>query len=124
MTDEPRTQKAIDIVRASSAKARRSIVVKEWGGLEIFFGKITVSDMEAVEERDPKTPQERNLILLCNKAQDSEGHPLFDKGDIHFLRTEGDFVILQRVFNFMFESAYNLAEAKAELAKNPSSASA
>jgi hypothetical protein len=53
---------------------------------------------------------------------------MFTFGDIHFLKTEADFVVLQRVVNFMFESAYASVDAsvdakKKEIKTNPPSAS-
>lgn len=121
---EPQQPRAIDVIRRCSVEQRRSIKVPEWEGLELFFGKITVADMQAVEEREPKTPQERNVILVIHKAQDKAGKPVFSFGDMHYLVTEADFVVLQRVWNFMFESAYTPAEAKEAIKTDPPSASA
>jgi hypothetical protein len=126
-------RRAIDVIRERSALTRRSIEIPEWG-LTMYFGKMVVADMEAVDERrqddDEKkmTPQERNMILLVSKAQNEDGTPMFRMGDIMFLRTEADFVVLQRVVNFMFETAHTnvekIAAAKAEIEQRPPLASA
>jgi hypothetical protein len=130
-TREPGTR-AIDVIRAKSALERRKIVVPEWG-LTFYFGKMTVADMEAVDARrkegEEMTHQHRNMVLLVAKAQDEDGTPMFGMGDIMFLKSEADFVVLQRVVNFMFESAYQSIEAevdgkKKEIESNPPSASA
>ena len=119
--------RAIDIIRAKSALERRKIEVPEWG-LTFYFGKMTVADMEAVDERRKDdgsiTMQQRNMILLVAKAQNEDGSPMFGMGDIMFLKSEADFVVLQRVVNFMFESAYQSIEAsvdakKKEIETNP-----
>lgn len=125
--------RAIDVIRTKSALERRKIEVPEWG-LTFYFGKMTVDDMEAVDARrqdneERMTPQQRNMILLVSKAQDEEGKPMFAMGDIMFLKKEADFVVLQRIVNFMFESAYVSVEAsvdakKKEIDKNPQLASA
>lgn len=120
------TPRAIDVIRQSTTDQRRSIVVSEWGGLEMFFSRLTSSDIASVGDRDPKSPQERNLILLIHKARDREGRPLFQMGDLHYLMTEADWFVLQKVVTFMYESSYggDLERAVEVLRENPSSASA
>lgn len=122
--------RAIDVIRAKSVLERRKLEVPEWG-LTFWFGKVTVDDMEAVDNRRDEngqiSRQERNLIMLVSKAQAEDGTPMFTMGDVHFLKKEADFVVLQRVINFMFESAYtslkDVKEKKEAIAANPPSAS-
>lgn len=134
MTKPPKDTgpRAIDVIRAKSALERRKIEVPEWG-LTFYFGKMTVSDMEAVDARrkegEEMSHQHRNMVLLVAKSQNEDGTPMFGMGDIMFLKSEADFVVLQRVVNFMFESAYQSIEAevdgkKKEIEKNPPLASA
>lgn len=116
----------IDIVRRRSRLARRSIVVPEWE-MTVWFGKLTVSDMEATGAREAKSTLERNLVLLTIKAEDEAGAPLFASGDLHFLKQEADFVVIQRLLDFMFASAAGLPtplEEADRIAASPPSGSA
>ena len=80
--------------------------------------------MEAVEARKPKNHLEKQLILLVNMATDKGGKPLFEMGDIHHLKKNCDFVVLQRVFGFMLSPFIDQEEADKEVAENPTSATA
>lgn len=116
----------IDVIRQRSKLARRPIDVPEWG-LVLWFGKLTVADMESVGAKEATTKLERNLHLLIQKSELENGDPAFGTGDLHFLKTEADFVVIQRLLDFMFASAAGLPtiEEEAErIAANPPSASA
>src|SRR5512143_1272294 len=93
--------RAIDVIRQSTTDQRRSIVVPEWNNLELFFSRLTSSDIASVADRDPKSPQERDLLLLMRKARDRDGRPVFQMGDLHYLMTEADWFVLQKVVTFM-----------------------
>ena len=93
----------------------------EWDNMDLYFGPMTVADIEAIEERDPKSGHERNLILLVHKAKNADGKPLFQMGDVHHLKTEADWIVLQRVFAFMFETALSPEEAREKIDSDPTS---
>ena len=125
VASESTTMRLIDVIRSSSVSARRSITVPEWGGATLWFRKMTIADMKAVEERAPATAQDRNLILLVNKAEDEAGRPLFTQGDKHWLEHDADLSVVLRVITFMHKSSYESAEeAKTEVVSSPPSASA
>lgn len=121
--------RAIDIVRRRSAAARRMVVVPEWEDMQIWFGKLTVSDMEATGDRvsaakQPLTTLERNIVLVIVKAENEDGTPVFAMGDLHFLKTEAEFAVVQRLIDFMFGAALPTAEAEADrIAEDPPSSS-
>jgi len=119
--------KAIDAIRSAQSNSIRSLVVPEWGDLELFFTKLTIADQEAVEAREPKTPYDRQILMVIHKARDGEGAPLFQMGDAHYLKTEADFLVFQRVVKFMYETAFGLVtsveDAVEQIEANPSSAS-
>lgn len=101
---------------------RRSIVMKEWGGAEVWFGKLVANDMLSVEERSPKNHIERNLILLTMKAENKDGTPLFGVGDLHALKSRIPWTQLSALIAFMYESmAMGGKEAAAAVAENPPS---
>jgi len=125
--------RAIDKVRASYNAAKRQIIVPEMENLELWFGRLTISDMQAVAAREPKDSFEQDLMLLIHKAMDAEGKPAFQMGDLHYLKTEADYIVIRRVIAFMYEStAVTPKAAEQEAAKeaekqiegDPSSASA
>ena len=115
------TLRAIDKIRAACAATRRQLVVPELG-IEMYFGKLTTADVQGVLERDPKTTLDRNIMLVAMKAQDVDGKPLFSMGDVHTLKAEVDFVIMQRIIDFMFDTAYpNIEKAEEEIKSDPTS---
>lgn len=117
--------KAIDIIRRASRSERKCIEVPEWEGLKLYFAKLTTADVQSVAERNPKDVIERNMYLMIAKAQDEDGAPAFELGDRHFLNSEADFLVVQRVVNFMFESAsVTMDEAKQAIKEDPISAPA
>jgi hypothetical protein len=115
----------IDAVRRAYTQKRRSIVVEEWGDLEMYFGPLTVEDMESIESRvrDPDSQYERNVILIIHKARDKDGGQLFNFGDKKILMAEADLTVLQRVIKFMWEGVLTLEDAKEEIEGNPISGS-
>jgi hypothetical protein len=112
----------IDQIRAAFRRAKRSLAMPELGGLVFWFGPVTPADMQAVEDRKPKDHHDRNLILLIHKAESETGKPLFQMGDLHYLKTECDYVVLQKVVNFMFDTITD-EEAKTAVETDPTSAS-
>ena len=116
--------KAIDKVRAAFGTAKRKITIPEWENLELYFAPLTTADMQAVAAREPKDYYERNLILVIHKALDADNKPAFQMGDLHYLRSESDYVVLERVIRFMFETAaLSEKEATKQIEGDPSSAS-
>ena len=117
--------KAIDKVRAAYNTSKRRFVVREFEDLELWFGRLTTADMQAVLAREPKDSYEQDLILLIHKAQDAEGKPAFQMGDVHYLKTEADYVVLRRIIAFMYDAtALSDKEATQQIEQDPSSASA
>ena len=125
--------RAIDKVRASYNVAKRQLLVPEWDNLELWFGRLTITDMQAILAREPKDTYEQDCMLLIHKAMDAEGKPAFQMGDLHYLKTEADYLVVRRVTAFMYEStAATPKEAEQQAAKeaekqiegDPSSASA
>lgn len=123
MTAEEKGPRAIDAVRSSYSGQKHSIKVPEWNDLELFFAPITVEDMEFARERKPESTLEQSLLLLIHMAKDAAGAPLFQMGDMHYLKTEADFTILNRVISFMWAGADSIEDAEEELEKNQVSAS-
>lgn len=115
--------RAIDKVRKGVTRRRRKFgPIKLWDNLELWFGPLTTDDMEAVDSRlvdegfeDPlaeKNRHRRNILLLIHKAEDKDGSKAFQFGDEHYLRTEADYLIMQTMIAFMYESAISSELAK------------
>src|SRR4051812_43192759 len=122
VAEETKTR-LIDVVRRSSRNERRLITVPEWENANLYFGKLTTADVQGVADRNPKNTHERNMYLLVAKAELEDGAPAFDIGDLHFLKTEADFMITERLIDFMFQVAVpTVADAKEEIKKDPTSA--
>jgi len=127
--------RAIDKVRSAYTAARRSMVVPEWDDLELHFSRLTTADLQAITAREPKDGLDQDLLLLIHKAMDAEGKPLFQFGDLTYLRTEADYLVVRRVIAFMYDSTQlarldgavtqaEQQEAATAIAQDPSSASA
>ena len=116
--------RAIDQIRNRYMGERRSIVVPEWGDLELWFGPVTPSAMEKVDDRDPASNLDRSLLLLVMMATDEGGKPLFEFGDVKHHKETTEFTVLQRVFDFMLSSLLEKAEAEKLVAKDPTSVGA
>jgi hypothetical protein len=113
----------IDAVRRAYTQKRRKLVVPEWGNLEMYFGPLTVDDMESVNSRvkDESSAYERNVLLMIHKARDKEGSSLFNFGDKKVLEREADLLVMQRVINFIYEGVLDSDEAEEEVKGNPTS---
>jgi hypothetical protein len=119
------SERAIDIIRRASRAERRMLEVPEWEGLKLYFGRLTTGDVQGTAERNPKDMIERNIYLVIAKAQLEDGTPAFNVGDKHHLTHEADFMVTQRVINFMFETAsISLAAATEAIKEDPTSAPA
>ncbi len=121
---------AIDAIRQSYMGERRCIAVPEWKWpatgepMELWFGPITPSDMEKVDDRNPKNHLERSLLLMVATATDKGGKPLFQFGDVKHLKDTTEFTVLQRVFDFMLSSILDKDEAEKKIEEDPTSAGA
>ena len=115
----PGGTRAIDVIRNNYMGERRSITVPEWGGLALWFGPVTPSAMEKVDDRDPANNLERSLLLLVTMATDEGGKPLFEFGDVRHLKDTTEFTVLQRVFDFMLSS---WLDKETSVKTNPTSA--
>ncbi len=113
--------RAIDMIRQNYMGERRCINVPEWGDLDLWFGPVTPSAMEQVEERNPENNMARQLLLMVTMAQDEGGKPLFQYGDIIPIKENTEFSVLQRVFDFMLSSWLEKGEAKKKIKEDPTS---
>ena len=116
---------AIDSVRSAFQARRRKLVVPEWDNLEMYFGPLTVDDMESVQSRvrNPDSQFELQVLMLIHKARDVDGKALFAFGDKVVLMKEADLTILQRVIAFMWEGVPTLELATEQVEQNPISGS-
>lgn len=114
--------RAIDRIRNSYMGEKKCINVPEWDDLDLWFGPITPSAMEKVDDRDPKTNLDRQMLLLVGMATDEGGKPLFEFGDVKHLRDTTEFTVLQRVFDFMLSSWLDKKDAEKKIKKDPTSA--
>ena len=114
---------AIDKVRNAYQAKRRKYVVKEWDNLEIYFGPLTVDDMESVQSRvrNKDSQFELQVLMLIHKARDKDGKPLFVFGDKQVLMREADLVVLQDVVAFMWEGVPTPELALEQVEGNPTS---
>lgn len=115
-------KRAIDMIRETYMGEKKCIRVPEWGDLDLWFGPITPSAMEKVDDRDPKNNLDRQLLLLISMATDEGGKPLFQFGDAKYLKDTTEFTVLQRVFDFMLSSWLDKDEAEKKIKEDPTSA--
>ena len=120
MTEEQGAGRPIDVIRRCSSAMKREIVVPEWEGMTLYFGKMTAADWDAVEMRNPKTDMDRHLLLLIKMARLEDGTPAFQMGDRTYLRDEAELTVLQRVIAFMYEGQYaSVEQAEEAIEGNP-----
>lgn len=119
--------RAIDMIRHSFMGERRCITIPEWKDpiteepLDLWFGPVTPSAMEQVEERNPENNLARQLLLMVAMAQDEGGKPLFQYGDVKPIKDNTEFAVLQRVFDFMMASWLQKEDAKKKIKEDPTS---
>lgn len=100
--DGPRV---IDAIIDHFKGRRDSVVIPEWGDVEIFFTPISYDELETIEKRNPKSNFERSVITLVLKAQDETGGQMFRWGDVGHLMKQADVVIVQRIISAMMSLA-------------------
>jgi len=85
-----------------AALGKRRIEVPEWGGpdgpLVLFSNPLTVADRSKVY-RHAQGSLEFLVRVLVLKAEDADGKPVFDVGDVHDLMTAADAKVVERVAN-------------------------
>lgn len=112
----------IDAVIAAHNRSRNKIEVPEWG-LDLYFGPLTTSDMIVAEERagepqdgegkpvdSPSHRRQKQLMLLVQKAELEDGTRAFEFGDIEYLKSRADFLVVQRLIAAMYGGALRSVE--------------
>lgn len=113
-------KRAIEVLREAFSRRRKDVTV---AGVQMYFTPLTYGDLEAINGRNPKTDEERNLYLLIHKAQDADGKPLFTLGDMHYLKSEVDVGVLREAMEAMYGVAITEQEADDALKNPPASTS-
>lgn len=99
----------IDRIRRAFRRDAEKVAVPEWE-MDVYFHPLTIADQQAVasivrrETGKESDPMEENIQLLILKARDEQGKPLFVGGDAHFLKTEADARVINRVSTLMYLS--------------------
>ena len=62
-------------------------------------------------------------MLLIHKAVKRDGTPAFDFGDFQYLLADADYLVLDRVLDFMYGRMVSYLEAKKEVGETPTSVS-
>ena len=124
----PGPVKSVDLARQHYMGQKRSIVVEEWGGMELFFTPMTGYQLDEVNKRvkakgKNASNMDRSILALIFKAQDKDGRPHFEPGDFRMLKTEVALPVLQRVIGFMWADVPTPEEAKKRVKADPTSAS-
>ncbi len=129
MTAKPKKKKSIDFIEESYTSARRMIEVPEWDEdgkpMQLWFPPLTSADMGKVSDIDAKDRFHENCYLIVLMAEHKDGSKRFALGDNVALRNRADFIVIQRVVNFIYSTHVLTAkEAETAVAENPTSASA
>lgn len=124
MPEETDVGRPIDVIRRCSSLNNREIVVPEWDGMKLYFGKMTGANWDSVDARSPKTDMDRHLLFLIMMAKQEDGTPAFQTGDKQYLVNEAELSVLQRVIAFMYEGSYkDVAQAEDAIEGNQPSGS-
>ncbi len=100
---EKNGKRLIDRIIAKAATGKRSLVIPEWDGVELFFEPLNRAEMEeATKNAGDRPVTTQSLFLLVHMAKDAEGNRVFKQSDIEALRTKADLGVLTRVEAFMW----------------------
>ena len=129
MTAKPKKKKSIDFIEESYTSARRMIEVPEWQEdgkpMQLWFPPLTSSHMGKLADIETKDRYHENCYLIVLLAEYEDGRKRFALGDNLVLRERADFIVIQRVVNFIY-STHVMTETEASQAVdgNPTSGSA
>lgn len=129
MTARPKKQKSIDFIEESYTSSKRMIEVPEWKEdgkpMQLWFPPLTSADMGKISDIDAKDRYHENCYLIVLMAEYEDGRKRFALGDNMVLRERADFIVIQRVVNFIYSThVMNETEANQAVAGNPTSDSA
>jgi hypothetical protein len=96
----------IDRIRAQARPDElRSIEVPEWGEpgapMVLHHRMVTLGDIEEARRAAPDKPLRQQVELICMKALDAEGKPLFKRIDALQLMEIADPVVIIRIGQLM-----------------------
>ena len=133
MTAKPKKKKSIDFIEESYTSAKRMIEVPEWKEgpegnkkpMQLWFPPLTSSHMGKLADIEAKDRYHENCYLIVLLAEYEDGRKRFALGDNLVLRERADFIVIQRVVNFIY-STHVMTETEASQAveENPTSGSA
>ena len=129
MTAKPKKKKSIDFIEESYTSAKRMIEVQEWKEdgkpMQLWFPPLTSAHMGKLADIEAKDRYHENCYLIVLLAEKEDGTKRFALGDNLVLRERADFIVIQRVVNFIY-STHVMTETEANQAVegNPTSASA
>jgi hypothetical protein len=129
MAAKPKKKKSIDFIEESYASARRMIEVPEWQEdgkpMQLWFPPLTSADMGKVSDIEAKDRFHENCYLIVLMAEYEDGRKRFSIGDNLVLRNRADFIVIQRVVNFLYSThVMTTREADEAVTENPTSVSA
>jgi hypothetical protein len=117
----------VDELKQDYQAHRGHVVTFDWTPQKVTFDPITPNDLVEANRSDPTkgepSPFEIKVNLLIRKAKNADtGEPLFAPGDKHFLMNEAMSLRIGEMADRMM-TIPSLAEAKAAVAADPTSAS-
>ena len=129
MTAKPKKKKSIDFIEESYTSAKRMIEVPEWQEdgkpMQLWFPPLTSSHMGKLADIETKDRYHENCYLIVLLAEYEDGRKRFALGDNLVLRERADFIVIQRVVNFIYSThVMTETEAKQAVEENPISGSA
>ena len=102
------------IVARTSAGTLRQLEVPEWGEagapVVIHYRMVTLGELEQVRRTFPENPMRQNVEIICSKALDEAGKPLFARIDAVALMESVDASLLLRIATQMM-AAPSVADA-------------
>jgi len=113
---EKKSERPIDQIVRAFDNRRRPIEIPKWD-LTLWFGPLVQADLDAVEEREPKSRYERQILLLIMKAELEDGSQAFTWGDKYTLMNKADVVIMNTLVAHMYGAAIDLEELREKAGK-------
>ena len=93
--------------------------------MELWFPPLTSRDMGRLADLESSDRYHENCQLIVLLAEDEEGKKKFSLGDAATIRERADFIVVQRVVNFIYSThVMTETEANQAVAENPTSGSA
>lgn len=113
----------VDVLRQDFEARKHRAYQPSWCAEPIYYDPLTVEEVEIAQKGGVST-NEQNLRLLIKKAKKADGTPVFQSGQLHWLKTSVAQDRLLDLLDGLFGGVPATAQAQAAVDRDPSSGAA